>query len=132
MYTYMCARACVCVCVQVPQKQPHKQSTRPETKLGGVLAECQRISFGGEHWLDTLRCAGKAVQPAEIQFAQRLASHEKDIRDRAVKKLRQYLSVKTQKETGGRRRSAAHMAAGRGSPGWAVLGGAPNGQVYAL
>ena len=64
-----------------------------------------------------------AMQPAEIQFAQRLASHEKGIRDRAVKKLRQYISVKTQKETGGRRRSSAHMAAGRGSPGWAVLGG---------
>lgn len=42
------------------------------------------------------------MQPAEIQFAQRLASHEKGIRDRAVKKLRQYISVKTQKETGGR------------------------------
>ncbi|TKC41387.1 hypothetical protein EI555_013726 [Monodon monoceros] len=42
-----------------------------------------------------------AMQPAEIQFAQRLASHEKGIRDRAVKKLRQYISVKTQRETGG-------------------------------
>lgn len=42
------------------------------------------------------------MQPAEIQFAQRLASHEKGIRDRAVKKLRQYISVKTQRETGGR------------------------------
>ncbi|KAM5336632.1 ribosomal RNA processing protein 1 homolog B isoform 2-T2 [Glossophaga mutica] len=41
------------------------------------------------------------MQPAEIQFAQRLASHEKGVRDRAVKKLRQYLSVKTQRETGG-------------------------------
>ncbi|XP_062060604.1 ribosomal RNA processing protein 1 homolog B [Lepus europaeus] len=42
-----------------------------------------------------------AMQPAEIQFAQRLASHEKGIRERAVKKLRQYLSVKTQREAGG-------------------------------
>ncbi|XP_075398354.1 ribosomal RNA processing protein 1 homolog B isoform X2 [Tenrec ecaudatus] len=42
-----------------------------------------------------------AMQPAEIQFAQRLASNEKSIRDRAVKKLRQYISVKTQGETGG-------------------------------
>lgn len=42
------------------------------------------------------------MQPAEIQFAQRLASHEKGIRDRAVRKLRQYISVKTQRETGGR------------------------------
>uniref|UniRef100_A0A8C0PMB7 Ribosomal RNA processing 1B n=1 Tax=Canis lupus familiaris TaxID=9615 RepID=A0A8C0PMB7_CANLF len=40
-----------------------------------------------------------AMQPAELQFAQRLASHEKGIRDRAVKKLRQYISVKTQRET---------------------------------
>ncbi|XP_004475361.2 ribosomal RNA processing protein 1 homolog B isoform X2 [Dasypus novemcinctus] len=42
-----------------------------------------------------------AMQPAEIQFAQRLASNEKGIRERAVKKLRQYISVKTQRETGG-------------------------------
>ncbi|XP_037686826.1 ribosomal RNA processing protein 1 homolog B [Choloepus didactylus] len=42
-----------------------------------------------------------AMQPAEIQFAQRLASNEKWIRERAVKKLRQYISVKTQRETGG-------------------------------
>ncbi|XP_045140553.1 ribosomal RNA processing protein 1 homolog B [Echinops telfairi] len=42
-----------------------------------------------------------AMQPAEIQFAQRLASNEKSIRDRAVKKLRQYISVKTQGEAGG-------------------------------
>ncbi|XP_047419172.1 ribosomal RNA processing protein 1 homolog B isoform X1 [Sciurus carolinensis] len=42
-----------------------------------------------------------AMQPAEVQFAQRLASSEKGVRDRAVRKLRQYLSVKTQSETGG-------------------------------
>ncbi|KAM4887523.1 ribosomal RNA processing protein 1 homolog B isoform 2-T2 [Thomomys bottae] len=42
-----------------------------------------------------------AMQSAEIQFAQRLASSEKGVRDRAVKKLRQYLSVKTQREAGG-------------------------------
>lgn len=54
------------------------------------------------------------MQPAEIQFAQRLASHEKGIRDRAVKKLRQYISVKTQRETGGRPAGQPrHMAAGR-------------------
>ncbi|KAK2502049.1 hypothetical protein MC885_001771 [Smutsia gigantea] len=41
------------------------------------------------------------MQPAELQFAQRLASHEKGIRDRAVRKLREYISVKTQRETGG-------------------------------
>lgn len=57
------------------------------------------------------------MQPAEIQFAQRLASHEKGIRDRAVKKLRQYISVKTQRETGGRpavRRAAWLPGRGRG------------------
>ncbi|XP_012586577.1 PREDICTED: ribosomal RNA processing protein 1 homolog B, partial [Condylura cristata] len=42
-----------------------------------------------------------AMQPAEIQFAQRLASHEKGVRERAARRLRQYLSVKTQRETGG-------------------------------
>ncbi|XP_059248428.1 ribosomal RNA processing protein 1 homolog B isoform X1 [Mustela nigripes] len=42
-----------------------------------------------------------AMQPAELQFAQRLASQEKGIRERAVRKLRQYLSVKTQREAGG-------------------------------
>ncbi|XP_027699448.1 ribosomal RNA processing protein 1 homolog B isoform X2 [Vombatus ursinus] len=42
-----------------------------------------------------------AMQPAEIQFAQRLASNEKLVRDRAAKKLRQYISVKTQRVTGG-------------------------------
>ncbi|XP_054984908.1 ribosomal RNA processing protein 1 homolog B isoform X1 [Sorex araneus] len=44
---------------------------------------------------------GPAMQPAELQFAQRLASHEKGIRDRAARKLRQYISAKTQRETGG-------------------------------
>ncbi|XP_055975202.1 ribosomal RNA processing protein 1 homolog B [Sorex fumeus] len=44
---------------------------------------------------------GPAMQPAELQFAQRLASHEKGIRDRAARRLRQYLSAKTQRETGG-------------------------------
>lgn len=78
-----------------------------------------------------------AVQPAEVQFAQRLASSEKGIRDRAVRKLRQYLSVKTQSETGGRPRGPPRHMAGvavaraSGEPSaccvWAVLGG--NGQV---
>lgn len=73
-----------------------------------------------------------AMQPAEIQFAQRLASHEKGIRDRAVKKLRQYLSVKTQRETGGRPAvSRAAWRSGRGpgpGPGGAAGGaGKPSG-----
>ncbi|KAM6447044.1 ribosomal RNA processing protein 1 homolog B isoform 2-T2 [Liasis olivaceus] len=37
-----------------------------------------------------------AVQPPEIQFAQRLASNEKRIRDRALKKLRGYITLRTQ------------------------------------
>ncbi|XP_051009322.1 ribosomal RNA processing protein 1 homolog B [Acomys russatus] len=41
-----------------------------------------------------------AMQSAEFQFAQRLASSEKGVRDRAVRKLRQYLSARTQSDTG--------------------------------
>ncbi|MGH0124809.1 UNVERIFIED_CONTAM: hypothetical protein FKN15_020044 [Acipenser sinensis] len=41
------------------------------------------------------------LQSPEIQFAQRLASNEKPIRTRAVKKLRKYLSIRSQKPTGG-------------------------------
>ncbi|CAM4447561.1 unnamed protein product [Lepidochelys kempii] len=42
-----------------------------------------------------------AVQPPEIQFAQRLAANEKRSRDRAVKKLRGYISLRTQSPAGG-------------------------------
>lgn len=42
-----------------------------------------------------------AVEAAEIQFAQRLASNEKRFRDRAVKKLRRYLSARSQRLSGG-------------------------------
>ncbi|KAH0518112.1 Ribosomal RNA processing protein 1-like protein B [Microtus ochrogaster] len=42
-----------------------------------------------------------AMQSAQLQFAQRLASSEKGVRDRAVRKLRQYLSARTQSDTGG-------------------------------
>ncbi|XP_067897409.1 ribosomal RNA processing protein 1 homolog A [Heterodontus francisci] len=38
---------------------------------------------------------------AEIQFAQRLASNEKRFRDRAVSKLRRYLSARSQRLSGG-------------------------------
>lgn len=41
------------------------------------------------------------LQSPEIQFAQRLASNEKPIRTRAIKKLRKYLSIRSQKPTGG-------------------------------
>lgn len=37
-----------------------------------------------------------AGQPPEIQFAQRLASNEKRIRDRALRKLRGYMTLRTQ------------------------------------
>ncbi|XP_048349463.1 ribosomal RNA processing protein 1 homolog B [Sphaerodactylus townsendi] len=42
-----------------------------------------------------------AVQPPEIQFAQRLAANEKRIRDRALKKLRGYIILRAQNPAGG-------------------------------
>lgn len=42
-----------------------------------------------------------SIQDPEVQFAQRLASNEKHIRTKAVKKLRKYITVRSQKETGG-------------------------------
>ncbi|NXD35745.1 RRP1B protein, partial [Copsychus sechellarum] len=45
--------------------------------------------------------APAAVPPPEVQFAQRLAANEKRIRDRALKKLRGYIGVRTQRPAGG-------------------------------
>uniref|UniRef100_A0A8C5T4U6 RRP1B protein n=1 Tax=Malurus cyaneus samueli TaxID=2593467 RepID=A0A8C5T4U6_9PASS len=45
--------------------------------------------------------APAAVQPPEVQFAQRLAANEKRIRDRALKKLRGYIDVRTRRPAGG-------------------------------
>ncbi|XP_027304577.3 ribosomal RNA processing protein 1 homolog B [Anas platyrhynchos] len=45
--------------------------------------------------------APAAVPAPEVQFAQRLAANEKRIRDRAVKKLRGYISGRTQRPDGG-------------------------------
>ncbi|KAM6978451.1 uncharacterized protein rrp1 [Tautogolabrus adspersus] len=42
-----------------------------------------------------------STQEPEIQFAQRLASNEKQIRTKAIKKLRKYINVRSQKEAGG-------------------------------
>ncbi|KAH0624796.1 hypothetical protein JD844_032606 [Phrynosoma platyrhinos] len=44
--------------------------------------------------------AAAASQPPEIQFAQRLAANEKRIRDRALKKLRGYITLRTQSPSG--------------------------------
>ncbi|XP_062982638.1 ribosomal RNA processing protein 1 homolog B [Elgaria multicarinata webbii] len=41
-----------------------------------------------------------AAQPPEVQFAQRLAANEKRIRDRALKKLRGYITLRTQNPAG--------------------------------
>ncbi|KAM3607358.1 uncharacterized protein V6R79_006250 [Siganus canaliculatus] len=41
------------------------------------------------------------TQDAEIQFAQKLASNEKQVRTRAMKKLRKYINVRSVKDTGG-------------------------------
>lgn len=38
-----------------------------------------------------------SVQEPEVQFAQRLASNEKAVRTRAIKKLRKYISVRSLK-----------------------------------
>ncbi|XP_015739153.1 ribosomal RNA processing protein 1 homolog B [Coturnix japonica] len=45
--------------------------------------------------------APAAPQAPEVQFAQRLAANEKRIRDRAVKKLRGYIRLRTQQPGGG-------------------------------
>ncbi|CAJ1078620.1 ribosomal RNA processing protein 1 homolog B-like [Xyrichtys novacula] len=42
-----------------------------------------------------------SLQEPEIQFAQRLASNEKPIRTKALKKLRKYINMRSQRETGG-------------------------------
>ncbi|GLD48742.1 ribosomal RNA processing protein 1 homolog B-like isoform X1, partial [Lates japonicus] len=42
-----------------------------------------------------------SLQEPEIQFAQKLASNEKPIRTKAIKKLRKYINVRSQKATGG-------------------------------
>ncbi|XP_069010537.1 ribosomal RNA processing protein 1 homolog A-like isoform X2 [Embiotoca jacksoni] len=42
-----------------------------------------------------------STQEPEVQFAQRLASNEKPVRTRALKKLRKYVNVRSQKATGG-------------------------------
>ncbi|XP_044072492.1 ribosomal RNA processing protein 1 homolog B-like isoform X2 [Siniperca chuatsi] len=42
-----------------------------------------------------------SIQEPEVQFAQRLASNEKPIRTKAIKKLRKYINVRSQKATGG-------------------------------
>ncbi|XP_053296673.1 ribosomal RNA processing protein 1 homolog B isoform X2 [Pleuronectes platessa] len=42
-----------------------------------------------------------SVQDPEIQFAQKLASNEKPVRTKAIKKLRKYINVRSQKGTDG-------------------------------
>ncbi|XP_040913712.1 ribosomal RNA processing protein 1 homolog B-like [Toxotes jaculatrix] len=42
-----------------------------------------------------------SIQEPEVQFAQKLASNEKPIRTKAIKKLRKYINVRSQKATGG-------------------------------
>ncbi|XP_066478515.1 ribosomal RNA processing protein 1 homolog B [Tiliqua scincoides] len=45
--------------------------------------------------------AAAVAQPPEIQFAQRLAANEKKIRDRALRKLRGYIALRTRSPAGG-------------------------------
>ncbi|XP_023273394.1 ribosomal RNA processing protein 1 homolog B-like isoform X1 [Seriola lalandi dorsalis] len=42
-----------------------------------------------------------SIQEPEVQFAQKLASNEKSTRTKAIKKLRKYISVRSQKAAGG-------------------------------
>lgn len=63
-----------------------------------------------------------AMQSAEFLFAKRLASSEKGVRDRAVKKLRQYLSARTQSNTGAG--PGPRHCARRGSRQWARVAAA--------
>ncbi|TDH07246.1 hypothetical protein EPR50_G00121750, partial [Perca flavescens] len=42
-----------------------------------------------------------SIQEPEVQFAQRLASNEKPIRTKAIKKLRKYINVRSHNPTGG-------------------------------
>ncbi|XP_032385831.1 ribosomal RNA processing protein 1 homolog B [Etheostoma spectabile] len=42
-----------------------------------------------------------SIQEPEVQFAQRLASNEKPIRTKAIKKLRKYINVRSRNPTGG-------------------------------
>nr|XP_019955259.1 PREDICTED: ribosomal RNA processing protein 1 homolog B-like isoform X1 [Paralichthys olivaceus] len=42
-----------------------------------------------------------SVQDPEVQFAQKLASNEKPVRTKAIKKLRKYINVRSQKATDG-------------------------------
>lgn len=56
--------------------------------------------------------APAALQPPEIQFAQRLAANEKRIRDRALKKLRGYIGVRTQRPAGRARHGTARRRPG--------------------
>ena len=71
---------------------------------------CARVSVGrcGAVRCGAVLCcramAPAAAQAPEIQFAQRLAANEKRIRDRAVKKLRGYISLRTQRPGGTGRR----------------------------
>ncbi len=41
-----------------------------------------------------------SLQEPEVQFAQRLASNEKPVRTKAIKKLRKYVNVRSQKDAG--------------------------------
>lgn len=58
-----------------------------------------------------------AVQPPEVQFAQRLAANEKRIRDRALKKLRGYIGVRTQRPGGTDRGGPVRGPGGRTGTG---------------
>ncbi|EQB77217.1 hypothetical protein CB1_000263007 [Camelus ferus] len=69
-----------------------------QRRLQSRLQEARQWTAAGDA---PTRTMAPAMQPAETQLAERMASHGKGIRDQAVKKLLQYISRKMQRETGG-------------------------------
>lgn len=72
--------------------------TGARERLASGRSSCASCS-GRRTWLLGMMAPAAVVSaglPPEIQFAQRLASNEKRIRDRALKKLRGYMTLRTQ------------------------------------
>lgn len=71
-------------------------SVRALRRNVGLVGRC-----GRERSVSTWSVVSMAsLQEPEIQFAQKLASNEKSIRTKAIKKLRKYINVRSQKATG--------------------------------
>ncbi|XP_053162030.1 ribosomal RNA processing protein 1 homolog B isoform X2 [Hemicordylus capensis] len=78
-----------------------RQSAWALPARGGALCSARAARSGALWWIMAPAADASAVQPLEIQFAQRLAANEKKIRDRALKKLRAYITLRTRSPKGG-------------------------------